>query len=100
MRPSDSAAQSRAVPLAISEKVRKSSGSKVLKRSPGGNLSSNTQPNAASAKPNSNMYNPRHSAICSKSSENTRASGTANCEAPRPSTMAFKRHCAGKAWIM
>ena len=34
MRPSESTAQSRAVPLAISEKVRKSKGSKVLKRRP------------------------------------------------------------------
>ncbi len=100
IRPSDSTAHSRAVPLAISEKVRKSSGSKVLKRSPGGSLSISTQPSAASARPSSNRYRPRHSAICSRSSENIRASGNASCEAPRPSTIAFSRHCAGNAWIM
>ncbi|MNH11178.1 hypothetical protein D3C79_706860 [compost metagenome] len=100
MRPSDRAAHSRAVPLAIRVKVRKSSGSKVLKRSPGGSLSSRTQPSAASARPSSNRYRPRHSAICSRSSEKIRASGRASCEAPRPSTMALRRHCAGNAWIM
>ncbi|MNE71602.1 hypothetical protein D3C80_1674920 [compost metagenome] len=88
------------MPLAIRVKVRKSSGSKVLKRSPGGNLSISTQPSAASARPNSNRYNPRHSAICNKSSEKIRASGKASCEAPRPRTIALSRHCAGNAWIM
>ncbi|MCY1453404.1 hypothetical protein D9M71_703900 [compost metagenome] len=100
MRPSDSTAQSRAVPLAINVKVRKSSGSKVLKRSPGGSLSISTQPSAASARPSSNRYSPRHSAICNRSSEKIRASGKASCEAPRPNTIAFNRHCAGNAWIM
>ncbi|MNE35599.1 hypothetical protein D3C80_1293700 [compost metagenome] len=97
MRPSDSTAQSSAVPLAIKVKVRKSRGSNVLKRSPGGNFSSSTQPSAVSARPSSNRYNPRHSAICRRSSEKIRASGSASCEAPRPSTMALSRHCAGKA---
>jgi len=100
IRPSDSAAHNRATPLAIKVKVRKSSGSNVLKRSPGGSLSSNTQPSAASARPSSNRYRPRHSAICSRSSEKIRASGRANCEAPRPSTMALSRQRSGNAWIM
>jgi len=100
MRPRDSTAQSNATPVARMPKVRKSSFSKVLKRSPGGNLSKNTQPRQISAIPNSNRYKPRHSAICSKSSENNRASGNANCAVPNPSTRALSRHLAGNAWIM
>ena len=100
IRPKDSTAQSKATPLARMAKVRKSSFSKVLKRSPGGSLSRNTQPRQISARPSSNKYSPRHSAICSKSSENSRASGNANCAVPSPSTSAFSRHLAGNAWIM
>ncbi|VVN45549.1 hypothetical protein PS663_05778 [Pseudomonas fluorescens] len=100
MRPKDSTAQSRATPVARMAKVRKSSFSKVLKRSPGGSLSRNTQPRQISAMPNSNRYRPRHSAICSRSSENRRARGKASCAVPSPSTSAFRRHLAGNAWIM
>jgi len=100
IRPSDSTAHNKATPVARMAKVRKSSFSKVLKRSPGGNFSSKTQPSDSRAMPNSNRYKPRHSAICNRSSENSRASGNANCDVPRPSTNALSRHFAGNAWTM
>ncbi len=69
MRPNVSTMHSSAMPGANNANVTKSVGRNALIRSPGGNLSSSTAPSDTSARPSSNMYRPRHSAMRSRSPE-------------------------------
>ena len=97
VRPCASTAHSRATPGANRMKVRKSSGSNVCTRSPGGSFRASTQPSASRASPSSNRYRPCHSPICSSSEVKMRASGKASWAKPRPSTTPFRRCRAGNA---
>ena len=98
-RPSDSTAQTSAMPGASRIKVIKSFFSKTLRLSPGGSFKAMTQPSETSASPSSKKYRPRHSSSCSSSVENNRARGIASDDPVIPIVNAFRRCFAGQACI-
>jgi len=100
MRPSDSAAHSNAMPGANIARVTKSRFSNTLMRSLGGRRSISTQPSASSAIPTSNWYSLRQSPNSSRPAEKMRASGSASCATPIPTTSPRSRCAAGKACIV